>query len=102
MPEKNQKEITVRGVTLSVDPEVFNDLDMLDALDQIQEGNGLRIAGALGKIAGDEYTELGTALRDKKTGRIPVDVVGEVFTEIMAWVVRKRFCAVGSAVIMVW
>lgn len=88
MPEtKNQKDITIRGVKLSVDPEIFNDLDMLDALDQIQEGNGLRIAGALRKIAGDQYNELRTALRDKETGRIPIDVVGEVFTEIMSGIV---------------
>ncbi|HLS00469.1 MAG TPA: hypothetical protein VK054_00575 [Beutenbergiaceae bacterium] len=87
MPGANKKQITVKGVTLSVDPEVFDDLDMLDALDQIQEGNGLRIAGALRKIAGDQYNELRAALRDEATGRIPVNVVGEVFTEIMAGIV---------------
>lgn len=81
--EPVEREITVRGVALKVDPNIFDDLDLLDALDQIQEGNGLRIAGALRKVAGGQYNALRAALRDPKTGRIPVDEAGSVFVEIM-------------------
>jgi len=82
--EKSEaQEITVRGVTLKVSDDIFDDLDLLDALDQINEGNGLRIAGALRKVAGDKYNELRNVLRDKETGRIPVAAAGEAFLEIM-------------------
>lgn len=77
------KVIEIKGVTLTVSPDVFDDLDLLDALDQIQEGNGLRIAGALRKVAGSKYNELRAALRDEGTGRISIEVAGEVFLEIM-------------------
>lgn len=82
--EVKDQEITVRGVTLSVSPDVFDDLDLMDALDQIQnENNGLRIAGALRKVAGGKYHELRAALRDEETGRISLSVAGDVFLEIM-------------------
>lgn len=77
------KKVTVEGVTLDVSPEVFDDLDFLDALDQIQEGNALRIAGALRAVAGSQYKEMREALRDKETGRIPMKRAVDFFTEVM-------------------
>lgn len=77
------REVEVRGVKLTIDPDLFDDLDLLDAIDQINEGNGLRIAGALRKIAGGQYNALRSALRDPKTGRISLTTAGEVFVEIV-------------------
>lgn len=82
-PKKDAvREVTLRGVTFEVDPEVLDDFDVLDALDQIQEGNGLRIAGLLRKLTGDKFNDMRAALRDPETGRIPVETAGEFMGEL--------------------
>ena len=75
--------VTVQGFTLTIDPDVFDDLDVLDTLDQINEGNPLRTAGLLRKLTGDQYDAARDALRDPDTGRIPIKVATDFFTEIM-------------------
>lgn len=75
--------VTVRGVELKLSTEVFDDLDLLDAMDQIQEGNGMKIATALRRVAGEQYNEVREALRDKETGRIPLESAAEFFTEAL-------------------
>lgn len=75
--------VTIRGVSLEVSPDIFDDLDLLDALDQVQEGNALRLAGALRAVAGEKYREVREALRDEETGRIPVKDAMEFFQEVM-------------------
>lgn len=86
-PKKDAvREVTLHGVTFEIDPEILDDLDVLDALDQIQEGNGLRVAGLLRKLTGEKFNEMRDALRDPDSGRIPVavasDFMGELFEAI--------------------
>ena len=86
-PKGTPKLITIRGVELSVDPEMFDDLDLLDTLDQVNEGNGLRLAGGLRRVTGDKFSKVREALRDPETGRIPLEVAGEFFIEVMESIV---------------
>lgn len=83
-PATATKTATISGVELTVDPSLFDDLDVLDALDQINEGNPLRVAGLLRKLTGEKYNAVRDALRDPETGRIPVERATEFFGELMA------------------
>lgn len=74
---------TIQGVELAIDPLVFDDLDVLDAMDQLNEGNPLRIAGTLRLLTGDRFDDVRTALRDPETGRIPLEKAAEFFQDMM-------------------
>lgn len=77
------KTVTVGNIVFEVDPGIFDDLDLLDAMDQVQEGNALRLAGALRAVTGDRYREIRDALRDPETGRVPIEPAMEFFSEVM-------------------
>lgn len=81
MPKKD-KQIEVQGLKLNIDTDVFDDFDLIDALDQINEGNALRIAGALRAVCGEHFNEVREHLRDGETGRIPVESAAKFFTDL--------------------
>ena len=84
LPKKSAvREVELRGVKLEIDPEVFNDFEVMDALDQMQEGNALRLAGLIRKIVGDKCKEVMDALRDGENGRVPIDAASDFFGELM-------------------
>lgn len=85
-PKSRPKTITVQGVSLTVDPDVFDDLDMLEDVYAIQSGSGdgpLRIVPLLERICGDAYPQVKKSLRDPETGRIPMEKVGGWLAEVM-------------------
>lgn len=81
--KKNLKTVEVNGVKFEISPDVFDDFEIIDAFDEIQQGNALRIAGAMRLIVGDRYKDLMNVLRDEDTGRVSTERVGEVFTQII-------------------
>lgn len=81
--KKNLKTVEVNGVKFEISPDVFDDFEIIDAFDEIQQGNALRIAGAMRLIVGDRYRDLMNVLRDEDTGRVSTERVGEVFTQII-------------------
>lgn len=83
MASTPQKQtIEVRGITLTIDPETFDDTDLLDALCDIRDGDPLPIGRALRQVAGADYQKLKEAMRDPKTGRVKASTAAEVFVEI--------------------
>lgn len=77
------RTVSVRDIEVVVDPKAFDDFEVLDALDQINEGNGLRVAGLLRKLVGDQFHEVLDALRDGENGRVPVDAASDFLKELM-------------------
>ncbi|MCH9275003.1 hypothetical protein JS533_001700 [Bifidobacterium amazonense] len=83
------REVTVRGVTITVDPAMFNDLDMFEDLYDLQNAendeNGLfKIIPFLRKVCGPAYQQVKRVLRDPDTGRIPMETVQEFTAELMS------------------
>lgn len=70
--------VTAAGVTLQIDPEVFDDVELLGDVADLQDGNGLKLVHVLRRICGNQYKTVLDALRDETTGRVPVGAV-EVF-----------------------
>lgn len=91
MPKNNPKTATIHGVAITVDPDLFDDLDMLEWLYDIQnasgaDGNALAVVPFLRKICGPAWPQIKDALRDPDTGRIPMTAVtafiGDLMTQI--------------------
>ena len=92
VPKDKPVTVTVMGATLTIDPAMFDDLDVLEALSDIQaatdgdtSGRGaLAVIPLLRKILGpDGYRQMKKALTDPKTGRIPVEKVGQFLSQVM-------------------
>lgn len=93
VPKDTPIHVTVMGVSLTIDPTVFDDLDVLEAIADIQAANdgdttsglgALAIIPLLRKILGlDGYRNMKKSLTDPETGRIPVEKVGEFLTQVM-------------------
>lgn len=87
LPKPHARPVTVRGVTFQVDPDVFDDLDVLEWLWDIQTaeegGDALAMIPFLRRVCGPAWRKVKDALRDPDTGRVPVESVKELMGEVM-------------------
>lgn len=88
-PKNQPKTVEVMGVTVTVDPAIFNDLDMVEYLYDLQtaqtgDGSGaFAIVPFLKKLCGPQYTAMKDALRDPDTGRVSIDKVSEFIAQLL-------------------
>lgn len=88
-PKNRPKTVEVMGVTVTVGPAIFNDLDMVEYLYDLQnaqEGDGsgaFAIVPFLKKLCGDQYTAMKDALRDPDTGRVSIDKVSDFIAQLL-------------------
>ena len=64
-PKNQPKTVEVMGVTVTVGPAIFNDLDMVEYLYDLQ------------------YTAMKDALRDPDTGRVSIDKVSDFIAQLL-------------------
>ena len=84
-PKNQPRTVEVMGVTVTVGPAIFNDLDMVDR-QNAQEGDGsgaFAIVPFLKKLCGDQYTAMKDALRDPDTGRVSIDKVSDFIAQLL-------------------
>lgn len=88
-PKNQPRTVEVMGVTLAVSPAIFDDLDMVEYLYDLQaaqEGDGtgaFAIVPFLKKLCGPQYTAMKDALRDPDTGRVSIDKVSEFIAQLL-------------------
>lgn len=88
-PNNQPKTVEVMGVTVTVGPAIFNDLDMVEYLYDLQnaqtgDGTGaFAIVPFLKKLCGPQYTAMKDALRDPDTGRVSIDKVSEFIAQLL-------------------
>ena len=88
-PKNQPKTVEVMGVTLAVSPAIFDDLDMVEYLYDLQTSQSGNDAGAfaivpfLKKLCGPQYTAMKDALRDPDTGRVSIDKVSEFIAQLL-------------------
>lgn len=88
-PKNQPKTVEVMGVTLAVSPAIFDDLDMVEYLYDLQTSQSGNSAGAfaivpfLKKLCGPQYTAMKDALRDPDTGRVSIDKVSEFIAQLL-------------------
>lgn len=89
LPKDAPRRVSFDGVEFDIDPNVFDDLDVLEDLYDIQNStndpNGaFKIIPLLKKILGDDaYRRAKDALRDPDTGRIGMEAVAGFLIEVM-------------------
>lgn len=89
LPKDTPRHISVRGIEFDIDPDVFDDLDVLEDLYDIQNSdndpNGaFKIIPLLKKLLGEKtYRRAKDVLRDPDTGRIGMESVAGFLTDVM-------------------
>lgn len=76
------------GVNLTVEPDVFDDIEMVEFLYDIQNAGddasgAMEIIPFLRKLCGGSWGGVKRALRDPDTGRIPIERVMGFMQELM-------------------
>lgn len=67
------REVTLRGVTVTVYDEVLDDFELLDDLRAVDvDKNASRLPALLRRLLGDDWSKAMDALRDKGTGRVSI------------------------------
>lgn len=84
-PMQGKKSTIVDGITLHVDPAVFNDVNLLRDMRHSQKGDPFLMIDVAEKVYGDEADRVFDALSDKETGRADV----EKFFDFLAKVMKK-------------
>ena len=79
------KRITLQnGFKCSIDDQRLDDMELLEDLVEVDEGNILKLPAVIDKILGvEQKKKLYNKLRDKKTGIVSSEVVAEAFQELM-------------------
>ena len=100
-PKNQPKTVEAMGVTLAVSPAIFDDLDMVEYLYDLQTAQSGDGAGAfaivpfLKKLCGPQYTAMKDALRDPDTGRVSIDKVSEFIAQLLEQVAPKLLTLIG-------
>ena len=77
------KEIKLNsGLVLNIDEEAMNDMELLDDLAQLDEGNGLAIPRVCDRLLGKEKEKLYESIREN--GRVKVTDTVEAMKEILS------------------
>lgn len=89
------KEITVNGITINIDDEFFNDMEVLDILTDIEEQKDdaqslIAFSKYMRKLYGREQLKIiYEALRDE-SGRIPLDRIREFNDSVTEEIGKKK------------
>lgn len=72
------RKVSVDGVTIHVDPTVFDDWEVTESLYALQadpKGGALEVVPLMRRLLAGDYERVKNALRDPDTGRIPVEAM---------------------------
>lgn len=88
VPKTKTKTVTVQGIELAVDPNLFDDLEVLELLGRVNPVDGsdpdvFAFVAFLRKVLGAQYQKVKDVLRDE-TGRVPMDNVAGFVQEFMS------------------
>ena len=86
MAAKNKEglvTIKVKDTEVSVDPTVTDDLEFLELLEELMEGNNLSSIKLLKKFFGKDYSKVKDALRGED-GVVRTSEIGKIFFEALS------------------
>lgn len=88
-PKDKSIVVTVNGTDVTINPNVFDDLEVVEALYDMQSGEqtgNLAIVKFLRRVFGADYQRVKDALRDPNTGRVEVEAIGNILEHVMGQV----------------
>lgn len=75
--------VTSHGITVKVDQEKFNDLELFDMIDEIQSGNVFKMPKLMRCIFGDDHQMVLDGLREE-SGVVTADKASEFLIEVLS------------------
>ncbi|NMM99326.1 hypothetical protein [Bifidobacterium olomucense] len=85
-PLSKERTVTVKGVTVTLDPSKLDDWELMESLYDLQsdpEGNSLSVIPFLrGLFSPEDYRRVKESLRDPGTGRITGTAMGGFLKEL--------------------
>ena len=76
------RRVEVRGITVTIADEVFDDFELLDDLAQLEDKKASRFPAVARRMFGDEYRIVLDGLRDETTGRVPLEAAAEFIRDV--------------------
>lgn len=78
-----EQSVTVRGITVRVSPEAFDDIDLLEDLADAEAGNALLYVAIFKRVFGEgQYDRVKKELADEN-GRTSITAMSEFFTDVV-------------------
>lgn len=74
--------VNVKGIDVTVDKEVMNDIEVVELLGEVQDGNIFAFPKLCKRVFGDQYPKVKSALANKAGITTAVSMT-EVFKELM-------------------
>ena len=74
--------VNVKGIDVTVDKEVMNDIEVVELLGEVQDGNIFAFPKLCKRVFGDQYPMVKSAL-ENKAGITTATSMTEVFKELM-------------------
>ena len=81
-PRKKLTTIKSHGLTVKVDQDKLNDLELFDMIDEIQSGNIFKMPKLMKRIFDDQHAMVLEGLRDKN-GIVTADKASEFLVEVL-------------------
>lgn len=76
-------KVTVRGESFTVAREVLGDLELMEDIGALDDGNLSRLPSALLRSLGrEQYGKAKEAIRDPETGRVSIESAAEFYREL--------------------
>lgn len=81
-PDGGTARVAVQGLTLDIDPAVFDDFELLEEMAAVADGDALRAVPLVRRVLGEDYRRVLDHLRTG-TGRVPATAVVGFLTDLM-------------------
>lgn len=80
--KKNLKKITVKGITVEVDPDIFDDIEVFEWLAEAQDGNAFVFPKLIKRMFGKDYAKVKEGLASKD-GITKASDMTDFFAQVM-------------------
>lgn len=87
--EPTSHTVSALGIEVTIDANVFDDVDLLDMLDDFQNGEPFKFKKILVRIFGDQADSVFAQLRNEN-GKVTASHASEFFTAVMDEVNAKN------------
>lgn len=75
-------DVECMGIEVTIDKDRFDDIELIDMMDDVQDGDPLKVGKILKKILGSDWKRVYDELRDDR-GVVPASKAMEFFGDVM-------------------
>lgn len=76
------KNVEIDGIKVALDKDALDDIELIDWMDEVADGNALKVPKILKRILGDQYKRVYDELRNER-GVVTATKAADFFTKMM-------------------